>query len=91
MTTPMTPYTLGIDIGTSGCKAVVFDDQGQPAASAYREYHPLCPEYGWAELDSEEVIGKCLAVITEAAASAPAPPSRSSWNSRAWPPFTGMG
>ncbi len=36
---------LGIDIGTSGLKASVFDEQGRPLASAYRaaSYLPLPP------------------------------------------------
>ena len=32
---------LGIDIGTSGCKAAVFDAQGQPLALTRREYDEL--------------------------------------------------
>lgn len=31
-------YTCGLDIGTSGCKAVVFDGDGNAADSVYREY-----------------------------------------------------
>ncbi len=62
---------LGIDIGTSGCKAVVFDEAGQQVSSAYREYDVLSPEPGWAELDSEQVIEKCFEVIGQAAGDAP--------------------
>jgi len=29
---------LGLDVGTTGCKAVVFDDRGRQLSSAYREY-----------------------------------------------------
>ena len=32
---------MGIDIGTSGCKAVVFDENGQQLAAAYREYQVI--------------------------------------------------
>jgi len=58
---------LGIDIGTSGCKAVVFNEEGRQQSLAYREYDIISPEPGWAELDTDEVIGKCFAVIREAA------------------------
>lgn len=58
---------LGIDIGTSGCKAVVFDDQGRTLASAYREYATLMPREGWAELDSAGVMDACMAVLAQAA------------------------
>jgi xylulokinase len=62
--------TMGVDIGTSGCKAVVFDDAGRQAAAAYREYNPAFTADGGAELDSDEVMRHCFAVIAEAAAAA---------------------
>ena len=31
-------WTMGIDMGTSGCKAVVFDEQFAIQAQSYREY-----------------------------------------------------
>ncbi len=57
---------LGIDIGTTGCKAGVFSADGRLLALAYREYPLLSPELGWAELDSSQVIDACLNVIQEA-------------------------
>ena len=62
-------YYLGIDIGTSGCKAVIFDDNGKQVSSAYREYDVISTNPGWAELDTDEVIGKCFDVIRESAGS----------------------
>jgi xylulokinase len=61
---------LGLDIGTSGCKAVVFDDAGAVRARAYREYPVLSAQPGWAQLDSRHVLGECEAVVLEAATSA---------------------
>ena len=58
---------LGIDIGTSGCKAAVFDAQGRLLASAQGGYSLHATGDGGAELDSTEVLNHCLAVITEAA------------------------
>jgi len=58
---------LGLDIGTSGCKALVFNDYGEELASAYREYPLITSKNGWVELDSEEVCTKCFEVIKEVA------------------------
>ncbi len=43
---------LGIDVGTSGCKAAVFSEEGRLLSSAYEEYDCQRPQPGWAELDS---------------------------------------
>ncbi|MBX7259540.1 MAG: hypothetical protein K1Y02_24480 [Candidatus Hydrogenedentes bacterium] len=61
--------TIGLDIGTTGCKAVAFDDEGHMIASAYREYPLHHPEPDAAELDSREVCDKALAVLAECAAA----------------------
>lgn len=58
---------MGLDIGTTGCKALVFDSRGNEVASAYREYKTLTPREGWAELDSEHVCRCGMDVIREAA------------------------
>jgi xylulokinase len=42
-------YLLGIDIGTSGTKTVLFDLQGTAVASALSEYPMQQPKAGWAE------------------------------------------
>ena len=47
-------YVLGVDLGTSGTKTVLFDEAGNAAASALREYPLHQPENGWAEQDPEE-------------------------------------
>jgi xylulokinase len=62
-------YYQGIDIGTSGCKAVIFDENGTQVSMAYREYDIISKHAGWAELDPDEVIEKCFSVIRESASS----------------------
>lgn len=42
---------LGIDIGTTGCKAIVFRVDGQVLGYGYREYPLIHPREGWTELD----------------------------------------
>ena len=49
----MNEYVLGVDLGTSGTKTVLFDKQGRAIASASREYSLDQPRNGWAEQDPE--------------------------------------
>jgi xylulokinase len=67
---------LGLDIGTTGCKAAVFHDDGRLAALAYREYPLLSPQPGWAEVDSARVCRDCCDAIREAVAASRADPVR---------------
>jgi len=48
------PFLLGIDIGTSGTKTVLFDEYGNTVASALEEYPLYQPNVGWAEQDPED-------------------------------------
>jgi xylulokinase len=60
---------LGVDIGQTGCKALVFDETGRPLAGSYREYPILAAQPGWAELDSRQVVDYCKDAIAEVAAA----------------------
>ncbi len=44
-------YLLGIDLGTSGTKTVLFDQNGRGLCSATVEYPMYQPQNGWAEQD----------------------------------------
>ena len=44
-------YVIGIDTGTTGVKAKIYDTGGGIAAEAYREYGCLFPQPGWVEQD----------------------------------------
>jgi glycerol kinase len=55
---------LGIDEGTTGVKAALFDEQLRPVAEARRDKVNRHPQTGWVEQDGEEV----LAVVVEAVA-----------------------
>ena len=61
---------LGIDVGTGGCKAAAYAEDGRRLALAYREYAPVCPRHGWAELDSEAVLEKVWDAVAAVAAAA---------------------
>ena len=61
---------LGIDAGTSGCKAAVFSEEGQLLALAYEEYDYQHPQPGWAELDSRQVWESVQRIIAQVAQQA---------------------
>jgi xylulokinase len=67
---------MGLDLGTTGCKAVVFDEEGRLLASAYREYPLQFPQPGWIELDSARVVRSAKEVVREAAAKSAKDPVR---------------
>ena len=54
---------LGIDIGTTGTKAIVFSDEGKILTSAYLEYAQIFPKPGWVEFDVNQMWGKIFNVI----------------------------
>jgi len=62
---------VGLDIGTTGCRAIVFDAGGQILGQAAREYAVLFPAPGRAEQDAEEVWQSAWAALSEALGAAP--------------------
>lgn len=60
-------YIIGIDLGTSGTKTVLFDRAGAVIASASEEYPLYQPQNGWAEQDPEDwwhaAAATCRAVM----------------------------
>ena len=48
-------YLLGLDIGTTGAKAVVFDLNGNIRGYGFQEYDVICERPGYAEQDPEKV------------------------------------
>ena len=67
-------YLLGIDIGTSGTKTVLFTPEGTPVASHTVEYPLYQPQNGWAEQNADDwwhaVCETCFAVIAKSGISA---------------------
>jgi xylulokinase len=57
---------IGLDIGTSGCKAIVFDTDGALLGSASREYPIDIPHPTWAEQDAELVWTRAQDALREA-------------------------
>lgn len=82
---------LGMDVGTTGCKAVVFNESGEQIALAYRDYPVLSPREGWAELDTALVLDRCVEAVREAAAACAGDPIRAMGVSSQGEAFTPVG
>src|SRR5437764_5809962 len=48
------PYLLGIDIGTSGTKTLICDEDGEVLATATAEHSISSPKPGWSEQDPQQ-------------------------------------
>ncbi len=58
---------LGIDVGTSGTRALVIDELGRIVASATEEHRPFAsPQIGWAEQDPDDWWRACRVAVRKA-------------------------
>ncbi|WP_051935689.1 xylulokinase [Deinococcus sp. YIM 77859] len=62
-----TPVTLGIDLGTTGVKAVALDEGGRTVAQASRTYPLLTPYPGWTEQRPEDWVAAALDALKDLA------------------------
>ena len=63
------PHLLAIDQGTTSSRAIVFDADATPVASAQREFQQIYPRDGWVEHDPEEIWQSTVEVCREALAA----------------------
>lgn len=68
-------YTMGIDIGTTGTKTVLFDAERGILAQATRASELHSPRAGWAEADPTQWLGNVIESIREILATAGVDPS----------------
>ena len=59
-------YLTGIDIGTSGAKASIFDLNGNVLGSAYRGYRCEYPKPNWVEQDAHHIVSSGMEAAGEA-------------------------
>ncbi len=71
----MSKYVVGLDAGTTGVRAVLFDRSGQACARGYAELRSVYPHPGWVEQDPAELRDAAYSVIAQALQSASAKPS----------------
>jgi xylulokinase len=61
-------HLIGLDLGTTGCKAIVFDAEGRAQGQAFREYQVICDAPAKAEQDANQVWVSAKEVLREAVA-----------------------
>jgi len=59
-------YFAGLDVGTTGAKTIIFDMEGNPISSGYREYGCYYPHPTWVEQDVDEMIAALFETSKEA-------------------------
>ncbi len=57
------PYLLGVDLGTMGTKAALYDVEGKLLGDAYEESILRYPRVGWVEQDLEEIHASAVNCI----------------------------
>jgi len=67
---------IALDLGTTSCRAILFDLHGQVLAQASRTYPLATPHPGFAEQDPAELIAAAEAVVPEAIARAGVEPGQ---------------
>lgn len=63
---------LGIDLGTSGLRALLVDENGTPIGSTEQHYSASHPQHGWSEQDPADWITALEAAIAEMRRTYPA-------------------
>lgn len=63
-------HFMGLDVGTTGCKTAIFDQDGHMLGCAYREYPILCDLPLQAEQDAQLVFSLLVQTMGEAVAAA---------------------
>jgi len=61
----LSEYVLALDQGTTSSRAILFDRQGQPVASAGHPIRQIYPQSGWVEHDPQEIWQSQLASARE--------------------------
>lgn len=56
---------LGLDLGTSGLKALIVDQNGAPVATAHAQYDVSQPHPNWSEQDPDEWVKACGSVFDQ--------------------------
>lgn len=59
-------YILSLDQGTTGTRAIIFDESGNPVRTARREFKQIYPQPGYVEHDPNDLLSTSLDVIKEA-------------------------
>lgn len=59
-------YFIGVDVGTTSTKAIVFSETGEMKGIGNRGYPITVPQTGWAEQDPEEIFSEMILAMRTA-------------------------
>ncbi len=62
----MNKYIMALDLGTTSCRTILFDKQGQICSLAQKEFTQHFPKAGWVEHDAEEIWATQRGLMFEA-------------------------
>ena len=62
----MKQYVMALDAGTTSNRCILFNEKGEMASVAQREFTQYFPEPGWVEHDADEIWASMLGVAVEA-------------------------
>ena len=48
-------YIMALDLGTTSCRAILFNHEGEICSVAQKEFTQYFPQPGWVEHDAEEI------------------------------------
>ena len=51
----MKKYIMALDQGTTSCRTILFDREGNVASVAQKEFRQIYPHPGWVEHDASEI------------------------------------
>jgi len=68
------PFFIAVDIGTTGCRSIVFNEALEPVSSSYREYGLITPRDKWVEQDAALWWRLTQETVREAVSAASAAP-----------------
>ena len=70
----MADYVVGVDVGTTGSKAMVVDPRGNVLGRGYREYALSYPRPDWVEVRADYLIALTFEAVAEAVRTSAVPP-----------------
>lgn len=59
-------YIMALDLGTTSCRCILFNKQGDICSAAQKEFTQYYPQAGWVEHDAEEIWATQLGLMYEA-------------------------
>lgn len=62
----MAKYIMSLDLGTTSCRTILFDHDGQICSVAQKEFTQYFPQPGWVEHDAEEIWATQAGLMYEA-------------------------